>query len=148
MGFLATVLTAWLSARWRRSADIQGRLLEARVRVFGLCVDALSEHRRATHNRVKTRIEGPAGRDRDAIRQDAYQSNARARAAIGQAAIITGTPEIVVGLEAVRVKIQGLNSVKNKTDLDTRADELDIELERALEGVRDGLMKPVGTRHR
>lgn len=113
-----------------------------------MCVDALSEHRRATHNRVKTRIEEPPGRDREPVRQDAYQSNAHARAAIGQAAIITGTPEIVAGLEAVRVKIQGLNSVNKKTDLDARIKELDLELERALESVRDGLMKPLGARHR
>lgn len=56
MGFVATLVGTWLSARSQRQGDREGRILDARVRTYGECSDSLYEYARATYNRVK----GPA----------------------------------------------------------------------------------------
>lgn len=139
MGFAATLLTAWLGSRWKRGADIEARLLEARVRVYGECVETLSEYRRATHNRVKARIDNWPEEDREPLRQEAYRASAKARAATGKAAIVSGKGAIAEGMEGVRVRIGHLNEVDDKAQLDARTLELDKELELALDTARDGL---------
>lgn len=138
MGFSATLLTAWLGARWKRKADIDVRLVEAKLRVFGACVETLAEYRRATHNRVKGRISNP-GADREPLRQDAYLANAKARAAIGEAAILGSSPEAVGALDDLRKEIGDLNDVDDADELDLRSENLDSQLEQALRHLRDVL---------
>lgn len=142
MGFAATLLAAWLGARWKRDADIEARLLEARVRVYGQCVETLSEYRRATHNRVKARIDERPEAEREVLRQEAYRANARARAATGEAAIVSGKRAIAERLEGVRIRIGQLNDADDKAQLDALQLELDDELELGLDAARDGLSGP------
>jgi hypothetical protein len=139
MGFGATLLTAWLGARWKRKADIDVRLIEARLRVFGACVETLAEYRRATHNRVKGRISNRSDAEREPLRQDAYTANAKARAAIGEAGILGGSPEIVDTLDDLRAKIGDLNDVDDADQLKERSADLDFQLEQALRHLREGL---------
>lgn len=107
--------------------------------MYGKCVETLSEYRRATHNRVKARIDNQPDTDREELRQQAYSANAKARAAIGEAAIVSGTATTVDGLEAVRVRIGDLNTVDDMGQLTERTAELDKQLELALGDVRGGL---------
>lgn len=86
LGILSTAGTAWYTTRSQRQGERDGRLLEARVRVYGECATSLYEYERATYNRVKARLN--AVPDRDDLRQEAYRVSAQARAAIGQVAIM------------------------------------------------------------
>lgn len=139
MGFVATLLSAWLGSRWTRGADLEARLLEARLRVYGECVTALAEYRRATHHRVKTRIDAWPEEKREPLRQEAYRANAKARAATGEAVIVSGKPDIADDLERIRVRIGQLNAVNDKAMLDAQVVALDKDLGTALDRARDGL---------
>lgn len=55
LGFASTVLGAWLTARSHRQGDREGRILDAKVRIYGECSDSLYEYARATYNRAKAK---------------------------------------------------------------------------------------------
>lgn len=73
MGFVATLTGAWLTGRSQRQAALEGRILDAKVRVFGACADTLYEYERATFNRVKARLASQPDARREELRQEAYR---------------------------------------------------------------------------
>src|SRR6266545_15922 len=102
MGFVSTLLGAWLAAYWQRQSNREVRLLDAKLRAYGDCAATLYEYQRATYSRVKDRLESLPEERREELRQEAYRCNARARSAIGQAAILSGTEGLQEELESVR----------------------------------------------
>lgn len=108
MGFAATLLAAWLSARLQRQGDREGRILDARVRTYGECSASLYEYSRATYNRVRARVDSRPEDYREGLRQEAYRCNGRARSAIGQTIILTGNETLHQRLEAARHAISGI----------------------------------------
>ena len=136
MGFAAALLSVWLTAHFQSRSDRAGRILEARLRVYGDCSDSLFEYSRATYNRVKSRLEGRPESERDGIRQEAYRCNARARSAIGQAFILTGDRELEEQLSRVRHEIGHFNNVATESDLKRLQSETYAGLNRALEAAR------------
>lgn len=139
LGFLSTLLAAWLGAylQHRRTRELQ--LLEAKLRVYGDCAAALVEFQRATYNRVKARIDRP-NEDREALRQEAYRGSTSVRAAIGQAAILSGNQRLWEQFEAARKAIGDLNHAKGQSDLRQRHDEVSDELIQVLNNARSDLM--------
>lgn len=140
MGFGATLLGAWLTAHFQHRSDRDGRILEARLRVYGDCSDSLFEYSRATYNRVKSRLQARPESERDALRQEAYRCNARARSAIGQAYILSGDRELEEKLSRVRRDIGNYNSAVDETDLRRRQSEIYAHLKEALEVAQRNLV--------
>jgi hypothetical protein len=146
MGFAATLLGTWLTSRSQQRRDREGRILDARVRIYGDCADALYEYARATYNRVKARLESPDD-NREGLRQEAYRANARARSVIGQAAIMTGSESLGERLAAARNAIGEMNGATNHADLVRRQDGAFKTLNDALGNARSDLMtRPTGLR--
>jgi hypothetical protein len=139
MGFVATLLGTWLTARSQRQGDREGRILDARVRVYGECSDSLYEYARATYNRVKSRLESLPDEHREKLRQEAYRCNARARSAIGQAAILSGNESLQERLATARRAIGRLNDAPDRTDLSRRQEEVYQMLNNALSVARSDL---------
>lgn len=88
LGLGSTLLAAWLTSRSHRRGEREGRILDAKVRIYGECASSLYEYERATYNRVKARLASVPHDVREDMRQQAYEFNSRARAAIGQVAIL------------------------------------------------------------
>jgi hypothetical protein len=140
MGLVATVLAAWLPSWSNRRAERDSQLLEARVRVYGECSESLFEYARANFNRAKTRIAGQPEEEHGKVRQDAYQCNARARSAIGQAAILTGQEALEERLSNARRVIGSFNDVTELDELKQRQHQVHDEIKAALEVARRDLM--------
>ena len=148
LGLASTLTGTWLTARLQQRGDREGRILDARVRVYGEVTDALYEYLRATYNRVKTRLESP-DHGREGIRQEAYRSNARARSAIGQAAILTQSESLEKRLAAARNAIGEMNGATDHADLLRRQEDVFRMLNDALSNARSDLMtKATGGRTR
>jgi len=141
-----------MAARSQRLASLEGRMLDARVRVFGDCADALYEYERATFNRAKARLAGRPADERQDLRQEAYRRNAKARSAIGQAAILTGREELLRQLEAARKAVGKLNGTASEDELTAGHREVYKTLTAALALAREELTrhqtKTVRTRRR
>jgi sRNA-binding protein len=140
MGLVATVLAAWLSSWSNRRAEREGQLLEARVRVYGECSESLFEYARANFNRAKTRIAGQPEEEHGKVREEAYPCNARARSAIGQAAILTGQEALEERLSSTRHVIGSFNDVTELAELTQRQHQVHGEIKAALEVARRDLM--------
>lgn len=136
MGFVAALLSVWLTAHFQRRSDREGRILEARLRVYGDCADSLYEYSRATYNRAKSRLQSRPEAERDEVRQEAFRCNARARSAIGQAYILTGDRDLEDQLSQVRHDIGNFNHVATETELKRLQSETYDGLNRALETAR------------
>lgn len=139
LGFVSTLLAAWLSARLQRQGDRAGRLLDARVRTYGECSDSLYEYARATYNRVKARLESRPADQREDLRQEAYRCNARARSAIGQAVILSGNESLQEQLAAARHAIGAMNDATDYDDLRRRQQDVYEMLKDALNVARTDL---------
>lgn len=96
---------------------MESRVFEARVVSFGELVGALYEYERATYNRVKARIERKPRRGREPLRQDAWSSNARVRAAIGVVALLSARHELHPKFDVIRERIGDLNQVRTLKQL-------------------------------
>lgn len=140
MGYVATLLGAWLTVRMQLRGDRSGRLLDAKVRIYGECADALYEFERATYNRVKHRLQNSPDEQREPLRQEAYRGDARSRSAIGQVAILTGDETLRTRLEEARRSVGGLNDATGHADLQVRRQSIDTALRSALEVARHDLM--------
>jgi hypothetical protein len=140
MGFTATLLAAWLSARLQRQGDREGRILDARVRTYGECSDSLYEYARATYNRVRARLESQPDDYREELRQEAYRCNARARSAIGQTVILTRNESLQERLAAARHAISEMNDATDYGDLRRRQQDVYETLKDALNIARADLM--------
>ena len=139
MGFAATVLAAWATSRWQRQGDRESRILDAKLRVYGDCSGSLYEYARATFNRVAARIDSLPEASRQDLRQEAYRSNARARSAIGQVAIVSGDELLRQELESARELIGELNRSKDRADLKRRSENAYEAVSRALDRARSDL---------
>src|SRR4051794_4057013 len=124
MGFAATLLAAWLSARLQRQGDRGGRILDARMRSYGECSDSLFEYARATYNRTKARLAGRPEDYREGLRQEAYRCNARARSAIGQTVVLTGNANLHSRLDAARHGISQMNDATTYAELRQRQQDV------------------------
>ena len=140
MGFMTALLSVWLTARLQHRSERDGRILEARLRVYGDCSDSLFEYARATYNRAKSRFERRSEVERDLIRQEAYRCNARARSAIGQAYILTGDRDLEERLSQVRHDIGHFNRVATESDLKELQSKMYARLNEALEDARRHLV--------
>lgn len=139
IGFVAALISVWLTAYFQTRSDRAGRILEARLRVYGDCADSLFEYSRGTYNRSKTRIEGMPEVARDPIRQEAFRLNARARSTIGQVHILTGDQSLEQRLSRVRHDIGRMNDAKTEDDLKSLQNEIYEELKRVLVDARHHL---------
>lgn len=140
MGFTATVLGAWLTARSQRTTDREGRILEAKVHVYGECSDTLYEYVRAMFNRVRARFDGVPDGERHGLRQEAYRCGARARSAIGQAAIVSGNEDVQKRLEMAREAVGELKEAVSHPDLINRHEDVLEKLNHALDTARADLI--------
>lgn len=102
-------------------------------------VDAVYEYARATFDRVMARLDGRTEVERQALRQEAYRCNARARSAIGQVVILSGEEVLRTTLEEARVRVGHLNSAHDQTDLRKRQDNVYRVLTDALDLARSDL---------
>jgi hypothetical protein len=132
MGLTATVLGTWLTARSHRKTEFQGRLLEARLRVYAECSDSLNEYARASYNRARARLASLPEEHREPLRQGAYRCNARARSAIDQVRILSGDVELASRLRDVRNHIGDLANVVDRADLTRQQERIFAELSEAL----------------
>jgi hypothetical protein len=139
IGFAAALISVWLTAYFQTRSDRAGRVLEARIWVYGDCADSLFEYSRATYNRAKARIQGLPEVARDPIRQEAFRCNARARSTIGQVHILTGDQSLEEELSRVRHDIGRLNDAKTEDDLKSLQNEIYEALKRVLEAARSHL---------
>jgi hypothetical protein len=96
------------------------------------------EYERATYNRVKARFAGQQHSIREELRQEAYHCNARARATIGQVAILCDEA-VRDQLEDARKAIGRYNHADTEPDLRHRHDAVRDGLEAALRLARGDL---------
>jgi len=139
MGFVATLSAAGLTARSQRRGDREGRLVDARVRIYGECAVSLNEYARATYNRAKARLESGPDNNREGLRQEAYRCNSRVRAAIGQASILTGSRSLEEYLTTARRAIGDLNKASSYAELKSRQEVAYKSVNDALEVARSDL---------
>lgn len=141
MGFITALLSVWLTARLQGRSEREGRIMEARLRVYGDCSDSLFEYSRATYNRAKSKFERRSELERDPIRQEAYRCNARARSAIGQVYILTGDRDLEERLSRVRHDIGQFNHVPTESELKDLQSTTYGRLNEALERARRHLVR-------
>lgn len=116
-------------------------MLDARLRVYGECAASLHEFARATYNRAKGRLEEVPDEERERRRQEAYRCNARARAAIGQAAILSRNENLEKQLTEARRGIGSMTEFRDAEDLTRRQREVFELVEEALRSARSDLMR-------
>ncbi len=102
LGLLTTLGAAGFTSYMQRQSQRESRVFEARVAGYAELVSALYNYERATYSRVKARLEGRADVDREALREEAWSSNAKARAAIGVIALLSGGADLHTRFDAVR----------------------------------------------
>lgn len=141
MGFMSTLLGTGLAAYWQRRGNRALQVLDAKVRAYGDCIAHLNEYERATYNRVKARLASLPEAEREGLRQEAYEWNTRARAAIGQAAVLSDADTARKQLEVVRQAVGELNDALDKDDLKRRRDAIRAALGEALRSVRADLKR-------
>lgn len=144
MGFVATLVGAWLTGGLQRRNARDERLLDAKVRVFGECSVSLYEYQRAMFNRVKGRLNSRSESHREETRQEVYRCGSRSRSAIGQVAILTGDETLRSALERAREAIGEFNDATTVSDLKRRQDSALEALAAALDGARKDLSKRLG----
>lgn len=139
MGFAATLASAWLTGRNQQQTDIKGRLLDAKITVFGECSDWLYEYQRTSYNRARSRLEGHPQEQRERLRQETYQAGTRARSAIGRLSILTGDENLRRALDEVRGNIAEYSSAQTRPQLDQRRERVLDHLAEGLERARSHL---------
>src|SRR3954469_16450456 len=141
IGLMTTLLAAWFTTYWQRQGDREGRILDAKVPVYGECSNSLHEYTRATYNRVKARLESLPDPEREPLRQDAYRCNARAKSAIGQVMIISGNTSLREHLEEARRAVGDLKDAVDAADLKQRRETVNKRLDDALDLARSDLAR-------
>jgi hypothetical protein len=74
-------------------------------------------YERATYNRVKARLDRRPNAERETYRQEAWTSNAKARAAIGVVALLSTSADQPTQFDAVRRSIGDQNAAQSPQDL-------------------------------
>lgn len=139
MGLSATVAASGLTAFVQGKQQDRGRVLDAKLLVYGDCSETLYEYERATYNRVKARILHVSGPERDRVRQEAYHCNAKARSAIGRVSILTRNEPLRSQLEHARHAIGDYNKCLNDRQLRDEQKALLDHLQVALDQAREDL---------
>ncbi|WP_410785950.1 hypothetical protein [Kribbella sp. C-35] len=83
IALVGSVIGIVISQVLQRRGSRDAQILEAKVRVFGECTEALYEYARANFGRARARIQGQPETIREELRQEVYRCEARARSAIG-----------------------------------------------------------------
>lgn len=140
LGFATTLLSVWLTAHFQHRSNRAGRMLEARLAVYGACSDNLFEYSRASYNRAKSLLLDPSEDEDDGKRQEAYRWNAKARSAIGQVYILTGDDDLQVELSRARRDIGQFHEAATDSELQHRQGEVFSRINSALASARKHLM--------
>lgn len=110
LGLISTLAATVLTSHLHRKTASDGRRLDARLDAYAELIAALIEYERATFDRAKASIKGrPNDPERDDKRQEAWRSNARARAAISMVALLSNDLGLRDRLEAIRRDIGEMN---------------------------------------
>lgn len=117
LGLLTTLAAAGYTSYVHRQSQRESRVFEARVAGYGELVATLYEYERATYNRVKARLGGRAHADRESFRQEAWATNAKARAAVGVVALLSDSRDLHLLFDSVRRSIGDLNTAASESDL-------------------------------
>lgn len=135
LGFLSTLLAAYLTARWQTRGLVETELVSAKVAAYGDCAEALYELERVSFDRA---LHKPTGTpEEDAARaQVVYEHNSKARAAIGRLAILSDRADLWQRLTEVRREIRTMHD---------RPEELRAEHDRLM-AVLDGILSDVRDR--
>ncbi len=102
-------------------------------------VTSLYDFERATYNRVKARLEDLPEAKREPFRQEAWTSNAKARAAIGVVALLSASPDLHSQFDGVRRRIGDLNDAVTQQDLLENHESILRALEGALMRAKEEL---------
>lgn len=141
MGLFATLLGVLLTARLQGRSDREGRILDARIRVYGDCARELYEFERASFDRAKSRTLDPRADGREEVRQETYRCEARLRSAIGQVAIVSTSEELAEELEQARVAVKKYNHANDLRALNGLEERADACIQAALRLAQLSLMK-------
>ncbi|MGW5189533.1 hypothetical protein ACWEOO_09770 [Kribbella sp. NPDC004138] len=136
VALVGSVVGIVLTQRLQRKSARDVQILEAKVRIFGECTEALYEYTRANFGRARARIEGRPEADRDVLRQEVYRCEARARSAIGQAAYLSGTDGLDDRFESVHTAVHAFSQANDQGELERRHDLIQKELKDVLRAVR------------
>jgi hypothetical protein len=134
LGFLSTLLAAYLTARWQTRGLVETELVTARVAAYGDCAEALYELERVSFNRALRKADGTDADDA-ALAQVVYEHNSKARAAIGRLAILSDRTDLWQRLTEVRRRIRTMHD--RPADLRGEHDRIMAELDGILSDVRD-----------
>jgi hypothetical protein len=134
LGFAATLLAAWLTARWQTRGLVETELVTARVAAYGDCAEALYELERVSFNRALHKPTASPAEDAE-LAQEVYRQNSKARAAIGRLAILSDRQDLWERLTQVRRQIRTMHD--RADDLHDQHDQIMGELDGILSQVRD-----------
>ena len=127
LGFVSTLLAAWLTARWQTRGLVETELVTARVAAYGDCAEALYELERVSFNRALHKAVSSEAEDA-ALAQVVYEMNSKARAAIGRLAILSDRRDLWERLTDVRREIRTMHD---------RPEQLRDEHERIMKALDD-----------
>lgn len=132
LGLFTTLAAAGVTAYVQHKSYRESRVFEARVDGYAELVAALYDYERATYSRVKARLEKRPDHEREPHRQEAWTSNAKARAAIGVVALLSGRRDLHARFDVIRRRIGDLNDVNSLTDLKVRHESIYNALDETL----------------
>ena len=132
LGLFTTLLAAVVTSYVQRKTHRESRVFDARVAKYGELVAALYEYERATYSRVKARLENRPDHERAPHRDEAWANNARARAAIGVVALLSGSHSLHGCFDAIRRAIGDMNDVSAHAELKARHEAVYQSLDAAL----------------
>jgi hypothetical protein len=136
LGFVSTLLAAWLTARWQTRGLVTTELVSARVQAYGEAAQAFYELERVSFNRAITRFRD-AGPDDAELAQAVYKQNSATRAAIGRLAILSREPDLWKDLNALRGEVRGMHDLRDEDALRTKHDEVMDKLNGLFANVRN-----------
>lgn len=147
MGFAATLLGTWCPPVYsvreivKGGSSMRGSASTANVPTACTNTRVLPTTKRKPDSSDLLTIEG--------LRQEAYRCNARARSAIGQAAIFSGLESLEERLATARNAIGDLNDASDHADLKRRQEDVFKLLNHTLGIASSDLMtRPTGARAR
>jgi hypothetical protein len=141
IALVGSVVGIVISQRLQRRGDREARILDAKVRIFGECTEALYEYERVNFGRARARLRQQPEAERETLRQEVYRFEARARAAIGQAAYLSGSTELEESFESVHKDVHALSEARGYDELTIRHEAIQQKLKNVLHAVQDELRK-------
>ncbi|HEY3507618.1 hypothetical protein [Kribbella sp. NPDC051137] len=141
VALVGSIIGILLSQRLQRKSTRDVQILEAKVRIFGECTEALYEYTRANFGRARARIEGRPESVRETLRQEVYRCEARARSAIGQAVYLSGSNGLDDGFESVHKAVHAFSKAADQGELEHRHQLVQKDLKIILRTVRADLQR-------